>query len=247
MLRLVGYVEIGKREVAYMGEKKVIDKVKLVFEVFGPKYPPRKVGDELVPIRVTVLENLSMFERSNYRKKLFEPMRNGDTSIRHTAQLLGRPFRGHLYHKSTGAGRTIATLQNPKTKEYTIAPPVFSDPVSGETRTLEVPPAVSQLRCFIWDQADKAMWDSIYIPGFTGSRSNNIFQEDIKQALNYPGSHIQQFVEGGKDEEDLSTYLEAAEPLTVQQYDSDPFGEPEFFEPEPPKPSSTHFTGRFRR
>lgn len=245
MLRLVGYIEIGKRKVQYMGQEKIVDKVKLIFEVFGPKYPPKKVGDELVPIRVTVLENLSMFERSNYRKKLFEPMRNGDPSIRHTAQMLGRPFRGYLYHKKTGAGRTIATLQNPTTKEYTIAPPVFADPVSGEMRTLEVPPAVSQLRCFIWDQADKKMWDSIYIEGMTGNRSNNVFQEDIKQALNYPGSHIQRFVEGGDDQAELDAYLEAAEPLIVQQYDSDPFGEPE-----PPQPQATqpkHFSGRFRR
>lgn len=253
LLRLVGYIEVGKRNVNYMGQQKDVEKVKLVFEVFGPKYEPRKIGDELVPIRVTVLENLSMFERSNFRKKLFEPMRNGDPGIKHMAQMLGKPFRGHLYHKQTGAGRTIATLQNPTTKDYTIGPPVFSDPVSGETRTLEVPPAVSPLRCFIWDQADKKMWDSIYIPGTTGNRSNNIFQEDIKQAVNYKGSHVQRIAEGGDDGAALEDFLEAAPELIAEPYTEDPFGmgipQAEHSAPEPsvPAQSNTHFSGRFRR
>ena len=248
MLRLVGYIEIGKRETKdFEGKKKFVDKVKLIFEVFGPKYPPRVMDGQNVPLRVTVFENLSMYNKSNYYKKLFLPMSGGDPSVKHTAQLLGRPFSGKLFHKKTGAGRTIATLQDPNTKDYTIGPPVFSDPMTGETKTLAVPPAVSPIRCFIWDQADKAMWDSIYIGGQVGGRSANVFQEDIKLAVNYKGSHVEKLSDAVSNEVD--DYIQSFEAPTVDYSDDDPFGyvPPQEAQQGTADQAAAAYSNRFRR
>ena len=72
-------------------------------------------------------------------------------------------------------------------------------------------PAITPLRCFIWDHADLAQWESIFVPGEYPARvaedgtvtapakSKNVLQEKIRAALNFKGSPIAQLLEtGGK-------------------------------------------------
>lgn len=243
LARLVAYIEVGKHEVPdkYKGGTKVIDRVKQVFELFGPKHKPGT--------RVTVSETLSTYHKSNYYKKLFNPMRGGDESIKHPAQLLGRPFKVNVFHKKLANGRTIATLQDDtEERNYHITLPIVEDPLTGETRELAVPPPTSTLMCFLWGQADRIMWDSIEIKD-----GYNVFQNDIKKALNYKGSHIEKFVEIQNSlsaHDEPTQTLVSAPSVEYTETSDDPFGA-DFFEEPPqaqPAPGARHFTpGKFRR
>jgi hypothetical protein len=62
---------------------------------------------------------------------------------------------------------------------------------------VEVAAAATAVKAFIWDIADKEMWDSIYIPGeyperrdadgvlIAPARSKNVIQEKIASAKNW--------------------------------------------------------------
>ena len=199
LLRFVGYIEIGQRREEFKGDVKVRDKVKLIFELHGKNYPVKETAEGPQAQRITITESLSFHEKSNF-KKLFLSMRNGDESITHMAQLLGKPFKGRVSHKSftgsDGKQKTFARLRDDV--GYNIGPAVAEDPETGETRALNVPKALSELRLFLWKFADKKMWDSIYIDGQYGDgRSKNIFQNDITQALNFKGSAIDRVLNQG--------------------------------------------------
>lgn len=191
-LRLVGYVEIGKHRSTWQGNVKIKDKVHLVFELSGKNYPPAETDNGPVPARITVKETLSLSEKANFFK-LFNAMRNGREDITHMAQMLGEGFIGRVYH-STFQGRdgkdvTIAKLRNDT--GYSIRPPYREDPETGESVKVKVPDAISQLRLFVWDLADKDMWDSLFIDGeYEEGRTKNIFQAAILEAENFEGSPI---------------------------------------------------------
>lgn len=195
-LRFVGYVEVGKK----FNEKfnKTQEKVKLIFELSGPKHEPRKTDSgELIPHRITVIENLSLNEKANFYK-LFKAM-NYDGSATHIAQLLGREYLGTVVHVKKDKN-VYANLRDDN--GYTIRSPYYEDPVSGETHFLQAGPQISDIRCFLWDYADKEMWDSLYIEGqydeekddegkvTRPAKSKNVFQEEIKAAVNFEGSPI---------------------------------------------------------
>lgn len=201
LLRLVGYIETGKHEGTYHGETKLKDKVKLVFECHGKNYPNND--------RITITETLSLHEKSNFRK-LFLAMRGSDESITHMSELLGSAFRGKITHRSfngrDGKPRTFANLKD--ASGYTIGPPVVEDPESGEIRTIPVPEPKTELKLFLWDFADQAMWDSLYIDGTYGEgRSKNVLQEEILSAVNFKGSALDRVLNGGS----LESALEQAE------------------------------------
>lgn len=215
LLRFVGYVEVGQRREDFKGDVKVKDKVKLIFELHGKNYPVKEVNGVQFPQRITITESISFHEKSNF-KKLFLAMRNGDESITHMAQLLGRAFKGRVFHKSwvgnDGKTKTFARLRDDT--GYSIGPAVAEDPETGETRVLNVPAALSELRLFLWKFADKKMWDSLYIDGSYGDgRTKNIFQDEIKQALNFTGSAIDRVLNQGG----VSEALEATSTAPVQQ------------------------------
>lgn len=205
-LRLVGYVEIGKHRSTWQGNVKIKDKVHLVFELSGKNYPPTETDNGPVPARITVKETLSLSEKANFFK-LFNAMRNGREDITHMAQMLGEGFIGRVYH-STFQGRdgkevTIARLRNDA--GYSIRPPYREDPETGESVKVRVPDAISQLRLFVWDLADKDMWDSLFIDGeYDDGRTKNVFQAAILEAENFEGSPIHQVLAGadGDDPED---------------------------------------------
>jgi len=197
--RLVGYFELGKHEEENMQKKMVLrDKVDLIFELSGPNHQRRKLDDgTLLPHRVTVREALDYSQFANFFK-LFTAMNaaHGGTAT-HMAQLLGKPFRVEVFHRKSKDGKkTYASLKGPN--GYNIKGTTSKDEETGETKTVEVAPALTELKAFIWDLANKAMWDSIHIPGFyderkndkgeviSSARSKNILQERIMSAKNWP-------------------------------------------------------------
>lgn len=224
--RLVGYFELGKEDYDYKGQKKTKDKVRLVFELLGPKHPPKEVEIEgvktLMPVRLTVNINKSFAENGRWRK-LFAKL-NYDNSITHAAERLGQAFLLEVVH-STGEAKqgkpavTYANLNN-AAGEFTIGAPRVTvlDEASGEMieKPLNVAAALTEPKMFLWDFCDKAMWDSIYIDGTfperkddngvvtQAARSKNVIQEEIKKATNYIGSPVYDLLAAGGEELDIA-------------------------------------------
>lgn len=205
--RFIGYIEGGKQKHEWEGKVSYKDKVRLIFELSGPKHPPHENGDgEKFPIRITIEENLSLNEKAHFYK-IFRAM-NYDGDATHIAQLLGKEFLVTVAHKESKKGRVFATLKN-DAGQYTIRTPYHEDPETGETRKISANPQISETRLFLWDFASKEMWDSLYIEGEypekkddkTGevifpARSKNVFQEWILGANNFEGSPIDEILQG---------------------------------------------------
>ena len=194
-LRLIAYVEVGKHTSNYQGQAKQADKVQLVFELSGPKHAPQEINGEQVPYRITVYENAGknygpLNEKANLYK-LFKAM-NYDGAATHFAQLVGKEYLGTVVHKKKG-DRVVAELRNDQ--GYTVRPPIYEDPETGEAKRVAVAPALSPLRLFLWHFADLEQWSSLFI-----TEERNPFQKSIRQADNFVGSPIHTaLLEGGQD------------------------------------------------
>lgn len=213
-LRFVGYVELGKTETEYQGQKKIVDEVQLVFELSGPKHEPKVLenGDK-IPHRMTITVTKSLNEKAQFYK-LFKMM-NYKGTAKIMAQLLGEDYTGKVYHKKfkrkDGTEGIVAQLKNPDTGVFDIRPPFVEDAETGESKRVNVAPAITPLKLFLWDMPSKEMWASIFIEGqyeerknekgevIAPVRSKNRWQERIKAALNYPGSPIANLLEGAVD------------------------------------------------
>ena len=202
LCRLIGYVELGKQRGSFKGVPTIKEKVQLIFELVGKRHPPRELPDGTkIPVRITVEENLSVNVKANFFK-LFQRM-NYRQDAQHFAQLLGDGFKCEVVHDKwtgkDGKERTDAVLRNEA--GYTIAPP-RKDDEDSETGwvNIEVPAALSDIRCFLWEQADMAQWGSLFIEGeyperkddkgvvTAKAKSKNVFQNAIKSAVNFQGS-----------------------------------------------------------
>lgn len=203
-LRFVGYIECGKQKDEFQGQVKIKDKVKLIFELSGPKHAPKEIDGKKIPHRLTIEENLSLNEKAWFYK-IFRAM-NYSGEATHIAQLLGKEFLGEIHHKTSKKGNVYPVLKGDS--GYTIRAPFVEDPETGETRKVPAGPQLSEIRCFLWDYASKEMWDSIYIEGqydeekneagevVRPAKSKNVFQEQIKAAENFEGSPIAEILGG---------------------------------------------------
>ncbi|WP_221795980.1 hypothetical protein [Aquisediminimonas sediminicola] len=210
-LRLISYIEIGKHSQNYNGDVKINDKVKLQFELSGPKHPPIKMGDALVPHVITITENLSLSEKANFFK-LFNKL-NPTKEYRHFSQLLGKAFVGTVVQNSKGEGTDKKTYANLRDANgYTIRPAFVDDPETGDKKPVQVDPPVNALKCFLWGASPKflqPMWDTLFIDGkyedkkdkegnvVKEGRSKNFWQDTIMSAVNFTGSPIEQLLKAG--------------------------------------------------
>lgn len=220
--RLVSYIELGKEGYEYQGKPKTKDKVRLTFELLGKKHPPKEVEidgvKKLFPVLISITVNKSFAENGGWRK-LFAKL-NWKSTGTHVAEFLGDAYKLDIVHKVVkGEGGkpdvTYANIQN-DSKEYLISAPRVEvmDEDTGELTYKDIPvgPALSPIKCFIWDYATKEMWDSIFIDGTyeeklnddgtvaRAARSKNVIQNEIKQASNYIGSPIYNLLAAGGDE-----------------------------------------------
>jgi hypothetical protein len=200
-LRFIGYIELGKQKSTYKGETKIKDKVRLIFEVHGKNYPPKKLDDgTLIPTRITITETLSLSEKAHFFK-IFNSMRNNRSEITHMAQMLGEGFLGRITHNTGKEDKVYANLRNDA--GYSIRPPYREDPETGESTKLKVPEAISELRLFVWDQPSKEMWDSLFIDGeYEEGKTKNVIQQTVLAAVNYKGSPLEQLLAGAMPDDD---------------------------------------------
>lgn len=118
-------------------------------------------------------------------------------SATHLIELLGMPFLVEVFHIRSSDRTNV--YANPKGPNGYIKGTTVQDPFSGKSVVIEVAPAITELRAFVWKLANKAVWDSIYIPGeyaerkddktgevISKARSKNVLQEKIMSAKNWP-------------------------------------------------------------
>lgn len=205
-LRFVGYIEVGKHTKMWQGKPKTSPKVWLIFEVNGPRHPPREFDGGKYPNLIVIKENLSLSDKANFFK-LFTRM-NYAGKAQHMGQLLGEAYKGEIFHRewkgADGKPRIEAELRNDN--GYSIAPPRTEDAETGEMVTLTVAPPLAPIRCFIWDYAEKSQWDSIFIDGeyaavtdkdgnvVKPAKSKNVYQAEIMKAENFVGSPIHEYL-----------------------------------------------------
>lgn len=202
-VRLVAYVEIGRHENTPPGKPtKIEDQVQLTFELSGPKHAPKVLDDGTkLPYRTTITLAKSLNEKAHFYK-LFTRMNYKGTAT-HMSQLLGEGFLATVVHTKKGEGADAKVLWSLKDDTgYTIRPPRVEDPETGDMREVVIDPPVSPLRLFVWDAPTEfigKMWDSLFIDGDRGEgdkvKSNNVFQNKIKQALNFGDSPIMQYLQ----------------------------------------------------
>lgn len=199
LCRFIGYIETGKHTRTIPGKPpKQEDQVRLVFELHGPRHEPKVLEDGTkLPHRLSIDTNLSLNEKANFFK-LFQRM-NYEGKATHMSQLLGQPFLCTVVHEKSKADPTKVYARLKDDTGFTIRPPRQEDALTGETKVIPVPPAISPLRLFVWNAAPEfigKMWDTLFIDGeYEPGRTKNVLQELIKSADNFVNSPIFQYLQ----------------------------------------------------
>lgn len=122
----------------------------------------------------------AIYNKLNFRK---------DASKTHVAMFLGNAYMLDVVKYKNKAGKDANKLEL-----KTLSPAI--DPISGG----EYPVPVlddKYYRAFFWDLPTKASWDSLHIEGaFDNGDSKNFIQEGILQAVDFPGSALEQLLGG---------------------------------------------------
>ncbi len=205
--RFISYVELGKqKQKPYQGKPKAdAEEARLTFELLHPKFNIKEIevegGTKKIADQISFNVSIKLGEKASF-KKLFNTMARGRAEIKHMAQMLGEPFKVVVVHNEVGEGdkkKVFANLRNPD-GSWTMTEAVNEDALAGTRTPINVPPALSPLRIFLWDIPQKEGWDSLYIEGtreVTNDKgekkevSKNWLQEKILSATNYPGSALE--------------------------------------------------------
>lgn len=228
--RLISYIEIGKHSKQFGNDKpKEVEQVILEFELCGPKWPAtnEETGREK-PFIIRITENKSLNEKANFYRLFSRLKGEGD---KHFSQLVGRAFKVTVTHSTSGEGDEKRTYANLRTKAdgYTIFPAYVDqqdDEGNVSRRAMKVREAITPLKIFLWEFADKEQWDSIFIDGMFGEKkdkdgnviegtgqSKNWIQARITSATNFKGSPIEGVI-GGSDGLDLGEAEDPKKPAT---------------------------------
>ena len=243
--RFVGYIESGVHERSVGVGKPKVQKpqVQLIFELLGPKHPPKEKDGVFLPVLITEEFNASsgygpLNEKAGLYK-VFKRMNYAGTA-KHLSQLLGQAFLVTVIHNTRGTGADAKTYAGLRDESgYQISPPqqTVVDPDTGEAiiKQINVAPARSGLRLFLWNAAPEIvgkMWDTLFIDGEYPARtsedgtvtkpaqSKNKYQNAIKEALNFKDSPIFQYLQTGGQQ--LSLGAAAPTPAAAPATSDDP-------------------------
>lgn len=192
-LRIVEYVELGtqtrktKNEQGVEEIKPVPNAFRVGFAVFSPSGKNAEAyqfEDGTPKIMRTYVQMTSRSTNSNAYKWFRAWNYTGEAST--MAQLIGNVYIGKAV-KEKGRMRI----------DFAAITPAM-DPRTGELYDVpEVPDSVYKF--FIWDDATKEMWDTLYFETKEG-RKESFYQKDILKARNFEGSPVQAMLSG----EDIS-------------------------------------------
>lgn len=193
-IRLVGYVEIGVHEKKKFQSEEVddVDTVRLVFEVLSKDGIRLDDNGKPAGARRLYLEcKKSTHEKSTLRK-LFELMREGDSTITHFAQMIGTKAwklkveweqnKQKLLTKKARDEAKTAVEKDPDNKDLRIwevwkteGVPNISPAVilemdedgedTGEVTPMKVPAVIGKYEFFLWDNPQQDHWASLFIEG----------------------------------------------------------------------------------
>ncbi len=210
--RFIEYIELGEQpQKPWKGQpKKPIDEVRLTFELLSPAKNIREIEVDGVKKKVADRYGFTLPKSFNEKSKfykLFNKMAYGRDSIKHMAQMLGEAFTITVEHnvvEKDGNKRTYVNIRN-KAGEYLIGAPVQVNHLTGESKPLNVPEALSPIKLFLFNKPTKATWDSLFIDGDRTKKdgegnevteTKNWLQEKILGASNYEGSALSELLEG---------------------------------------------------
>lgn len=236
--RLVDVIELGSHIGMYQGKPKAkpSPEIRLGFELLSNgdinEYTNEDGSKVRRAERLSVTMPLSLNSKAKF-KKLFTRMANHSPNVTIMAQMLGQAFLVDVVHTTSPAnGKVYANLVLESFK-----PAVMVDAMnpSEPPKPLPVPPAVGDLRVFLWGYPTIETWDSLYIDGVrtntdpvTGIEtkvSNNWIQEKIRRAMNFPGSLTEiMLLNSGKDLPDITTPDAEAEFEGIIDESDDPTG-----------------------
>lgn len=224
---LVGYIELGLRvKKGYKGAPdKKMRKARFIFELAGGTNPHTVTeGDN--PVKIAKRINVNVWlpaagkapsEKSGLYKVMSALNHAKDPSIKIPAQLLGKHVKVIVSQEkfTNDAGEEIVYGSIGSANDgFRITPATIdltdeAGMPTGEVRLIPAPEVVSIQRCFLWDYASQAMWDSLFIEGeyeaqeaadgkpAKPAKTKNVIQEEIKQALDWIGSPMQQILGAG--------------------------------------------------
>lgn len=229
LLRLFGYIELGRFESRTAGHKPAFKCMNL-FEISSKKHLIENAEGKKVPQKFTLRMNKGKTAKSGF-KKVFNQMNKAcGGGMQHMFQMFGMPFMGKIYHNTVGEGDNKVTYANLDNEgAYSFEAPVMEDPLSedGELKQIPVMELYHEKIGFLWepdpehisDEEYVEMWDSLFIegehePDKDGKvKSKNWIQETIKENIEWNGSRLQGLVEEDLDISDFETTpanLEAA-------------------------------------
>lgn len=192
LARFIEYVEKGSQLNFFDASKPAAPKVRLGFAVFPFETRAdgtRGVSDNAQFIRTSDL-NISNHEKATLKGIYNRLNYRNDSTKTHVAMFLGEAFLLGIDKKQNKAKtRFYNTIDTNDIK------PAL-DPMSGQPYAV---PNVddSAYKVFLWDNPTQETWDSLYIDGERDDgTSRNFIQEEILGATDYPGSALQQLLEG---------------------------------------------------
>lgn len=213
MGRFIEYIELGfQPQRAFQGKAKPdAATARFTFE-FLAKKNIREVEIEgekrTFADRISFELPISLSEKSGF-KKLFNAMRYG-REVTHFAQMLNDAFVFTIVHNEVekdGKKRVYANIKNDS--GWLIQAPVVVDPVQGTETKVPVPPAMSDIKLFIWERPCKETWASLHISGTRTVKdekgnerevSKNWLQEKILEASNFQGSPLEELLTDAEGE-----------------------------------------------
>lgn len=186
--RFVRYIEFGMHPQEFQGKAKdPAMEYRLGFALFGEGYQ----NDDGTPGFISTYDmKISNNEKAG-TKIIFDKM-NWKGQAKHFAQMLGDAFLVKIEHKDIkdqpGKKRSVLNLKE-------TLPPI--DVVSKQPYQI---PQVDDdlLDLFLWSHPTKEAWDAMHIEGTneTTGKSKNFLQEKCLQAIDFPGSPLEQLLRG---------------------------------------------------
>lgn len=191
-LRFTGYVETGVKTTPASGKApaKTAENILLTFEVVTPRHTITKKDeksgeDYIIRDSITVRLRKGSNPKSAFMN-FFKRMDYGRGKT-HFIQMLGEAFIGEILHTKDDKGDIkYVNLHDGEAGIYTVGAPVSIDPMTNESTKLNIPEAKNKLRCFLWDNANQAMWDSLFYKEDKSEES--WMHKAIREAENFPGS-----------------------------------------------------------
>jgi len=205
--RFIEYIEYGKqKQKPYQGKPKPdAQEVRLTFELLAPKnikeIEIEGGGKKEIADRINITLAIKLGDKAAF-KKLFTKMTYGRNNIKHMAQMLGEAFVLEVLHNKAKEGDKIYANIRDAQGEWKVSPPFVKDPISGNIKKYNVPPAKSPIKIFLWANPTKETWDSLFIDGTREVKegdvvkqvSKNWLQERILGATDYKGSKLEDLI-----------------------------------------------------